>query len=57
MTLSYPDPFQGQIFGSKVEVGLTKSYDSSMFQDQDNYAKYAAVGLDMFFAPVSHSSY
>lgn len=53
MNLSYPDPFQGQDFDCKTEVGLTKAYDSSIFQDQDNYAKYAAVGLDMFFAPVS----
>ncbi len=53
LTLSYPDPFQGQFYGVKTEVGLTKAYDSSMFQDQDNYGKYAAVGLDMILTPVA----
>lgn len=53
MQLSFPDPFQGQTYGSKNEVGIMKAYDSDMFQDQFNYNRYAAVDLGMLFTPVS----
>lgn len=53
MLLSYPDPNQGQQPGSKTEVGAMKTYSSDIFQDRNQFLRYAAVGMDMIFSPVS----
>jgi hypothetical protein len=54
---SFPDTFRGQDDGCKIETGLIKAYDSDIWQDSKDYLKYAAVGMDMLYSPVSINNY
>lgn len=53
LIVSHPDPFQGQLPASKIDAGSLKAYDSDIFQDPYQYIRYAAVGMDMLYSPVS----
>lgn len=55
MISSYPQAYQGQVPLCKIETGTLKAYDSDMFQDSNQYMRYAAVGMDMIFSPMSTS--
>lgn len=50
---SYPQPYQGQDDYCKIEAGTIKGYNSDIFQDKQNYMRYAAVDMGMLFAPFS----
>jgi len=50
LILSYPDVGQ---YPGQIEAGIDKKYTADYFQDQDNYAAYAIVSLDMIFSPFS----